>query len=528
MNEGLIEKLNGIFLLAVYDKKDHRRMVYNDRFGLYPFYYYAAGDAGFVFASEAKALASVMRLEPDYAGIAEYLSLDYCLEERTFFKGVKYILPGAKIVVKRDNTVEVSTYWSFPSGSKSTRKKTKKEYTQELYKLYEKAVTLRKAGNSIIGLTGGFDSRLILGILGNCSDIKLSTYNFGTPGSGDVVGASALAKEYGTDHHYVRFDDLDFCKAARSIVYSSDGQCPFERFYVWQSAVQKSAVSEGVEVSGIGGDAVSGQKSNFTGLFPHMNEKMGPLKKKRCRQRMLQRIMRGRLAVNTSDCYGDFLKGYWHEVEKDFGKALEAAEKADTFGDYAIRLKLRTLERRVTFASAWLTGFYIKIRLPIYDYHVEDFFNQLPQKYRYGQRLYIRLIQTYYPRAAKAPHSETGRPAHEYHFLHVDFITVREFVKSLFGMKKSVYNDSFGFVNQTIRACDSLETLISPQEISKDGIFNIGPWGSVENLIKDAKEQGGCAYIMLKNIIQISLINDLFFDGAINMYCVSRKSGKYK
>ena len=150
--------------------------------------------------------------------------------------------------------------------------KSKKEYLKELNILYRDAVLRRKGAKAnIIGLSGGFDSRLILAIL---SGENVSSFNFGNPESGDVVGASVLARAYSIDDHYLDFEGLDYSKVAKETIIRTGGQCHHEEFYQLAAAKEKCKIIGGVELAGIGGDAVSGQKSNFTGLIPFMNAHM--------------------------------------------------------------------------------------------------------------------------------------------------------------------------------------------------------------------------------------------------------------
>ena len=508
-----IESFDGAFIAAVLRKSDSTLVIYNDRFGLYPLYY-MEHEGAFYFAQEAKLLGQIQPLEPDYIGISEFLSFDYCLEDRTMFRNVKYILPGQKIVAKGMD-FSVSTYWELP-GAEGKPTKSKTEYLNELNHLYRRSVLMRRsAETNVIGLTGGFDSRLILAIL---DDAKVASYNFGNVGTGDQIGASYLAKEYSTDHHYLSFDDLDFSETAREIVLRSDGQCPFERFYMPIAAREKAKEPGGVEISGMGGDAISGQKSNFTGLVPMMSARMHDSRKRRCGKRIFSNATRGRLKTNNPHVYGPALVDCWSDVCADFSRALFAAEKGKTFGNYTMRLKLRTLERRVTMASMWIVNQFLPIRFPVYDYAVMNFFNTVPQTYRFGQRLYIRLIQNFYPRAAKAPHSETGKPVRESHCVTVDWITVRDFIKGKLGMGKSGYNDSFRFVNDAFRNCADLEELVCIQEPSPHGLFNMTEYGDVRNLISKVKSGDNSSLTLLKSIIHISLMNKLFFHNSIPMY----------
>lgn len=512
----LIAQMDGTFVIAIYDRGADKLSIYNDRWGLYPMYY-MENDGVFYYSQEAKAFIDIRRLEPDYTGIAEYLTFDYCLEDRTFFKDIKYMIPAQKIEVCVGQ-IKKSIYWEMPVAL-GKKKKSKSAYVRELHDIYEESVLIRKSRkNNIIGLTGGFDSRLILAILNGKNTV---TYNFGNMGSGDQVDALALAKEYGTDHHYMTFEGLNFMKDARDIVWMSDGQCPCERFYVLETAQEKAGLGGGIELSGMGGDAISGQKSNFTGLVPFMGKKMNAGRKAGNRKPIFQAVQRGRISACNSDIYGKSITSCWGELKKDFDNAISVAEEGATFGNYTMRLKLRTLERRVTMSSMWLIGQLLPIRFPVYDYRVMNFFNEVPQTYRFGQRLYIRMIQKCYPRAAACPHSETGRPVREIHAVMVDFVTVYNYIRSKLGLKKRTYNNSFGFVNDAIMESikkGAIGSLLSSQTASDNGIFNLsGFGGTVEGLIGQAGAGNAMAMTLLKNMMHLSLMNEMFFNGKMDL-----------
>lgn len=510
--KSVIYKFNGSFLIALFDKEKEELIVCNDRFGVYPLYHRIIEEETFLFASEAKMLFDDKVPEPDYVGIAEFLSFDYCFETRTIFKEIEMMLPATIIKISVDG-VKKENYWKF-SGIESKRKRTRKKYEEQFYNIYKNAVKCRQADNNIIGLTGGYDSRLILALL----DKDAESFNFGNRGSGDVVGAEILADIYNTTHHYINFSKEDFYPYARDIVYRTDGRCCFDRFYIYGAAKMKGKCAN-VEISGTGGDAYSGQKSNFTGLFPNMCKKMTPKQIEKESRRIFRDITRGRLSVGNDKAYNSLFKNNtWKEVWKDFEKAVSACN-GKTFGAFTMQLKARSLEKNCTLASLSLCNYFLTMRYPVYDYQVMDFFDTVPQKYRYGQNLYVRMIKDYFPKAASAPHSETGKPIRKHNSVFVDWVTIKTFVKGKLRIAQSQYHNTFSFVKEIILSDKKrLLELIYNQPESKEGIFDLGKYGSADYLIECAQRGDGYAYKLLKNIISVSIFNDVFFEGKIPMY----------
>lgn len=515
--KSIIYKLNGSFLIALYDKEKEELIVCNDRFGIHPLYYKIIDGEAFLFASEAKVLFEDKAPEPDYVGLAEFLSFDYCFENRTIFKGIEILLPASVIKISAKGIYK-KNYWKF-SGIESKKKKSRKKYEEQFYKVYRNAVKCRQADNNNIGLTGGYDSRLILALI----DKDVESFNFGNRGGGDVIGAEALADIYNTTHHYINFSKEDFYPYAKDIVYRTDGRCCFDRFYIYGTAKIKGKYAN-IELSGTGGDAYSGQKSNFTGLFPNMSKKMTSKQVKKESKRIFHDITRGRLSVGYDKSYNTLFKNNtWKEVWNDFQKAVSACN-GKTFGAFTMQLKARSLEKNCTLASLSLCNYFLTMRYPVYDYQVMDFFDTVPQRYRYGQNLYVRMIKDYFPKAASVPHSETGKPIGKYNSARVDWITIKTFIKGKLGIAQNQYHNTFNFVKEIILSDKKrLLELIYEQPGSKEGIFDLGQYGSVDHLIECAQKGDGYAYKFLKNIISVSILNNVFFEGKIPMYCDIKK-----
>ena len=85
---GALERLNGMFAFAIWDNRKETLFAARDRFGIKPFYYVHQPQQ-FAFASEIKALLGTAvepRLNPD--GVADYLTFQFCLGEKTMLSGV--------------------------------------------------------------------------------------------------------------------------------------------------------------------------------------------------------------------------------------------------------------------------------------------------------------------------------------------------------------------------------------------------------------------------------------------------------
>ncbi|MCM8808087.1 MAG: asparagine synthetase B, partial [Candidatus Omnitrophica bacterium] len=91
-----LEKLNGMFAFAIWDKRKRMLFLARDRFGIKPLYYYLDGEK-FIFASEIKAVLQdkSIRIMPNEKSIFKFLVYGFNDdEEETFFEGIKRLLPA--------------------------------------------------------------------------------------------------------------------------------------------------------------------------------------------------------------------------------------------------------------------------------------------------------------------------------------------------------------------------------------------------------------------------------------------------
>jgi len=94
-----IAHLRGMFAFALWDERERTLFATRDRCGIKPFYYTIAKGI-FYFASEAKALLPfVEEIGTDREALAEYLTFQYTIGQKTLFKHIHRLLPGHYLVV---------------------------------------------------------------------------------------------------------------------------------------------------------------------------------------------------------------------------------------------------------------------------------------------------------------------------------------------------------------------------------------------------------------------------------------------
>jgi asparagine synthase (glutamine-hydrolysing) len=200
--EGL-ERLNGMFALAIWDRTREQLLLARDRAGKKPLYYSVA-NGRIVFSSEMTSLLEYPGIGRDIDPVAldNYFSLGYVPAPRTIFSQVRQLEPG-RYLVSKAGRIDIGRYWRLeakpPAGGTET------EAAEELLALLKDAVRIRLYSDVPFGalLSGGVDSSLVVGLMSQLMDRPVQTFNIGFSEEDlDESGyAAEVAKHFGTEHH---------------------------------------------------------------------------------------------------------------------------------------------------------------------------------------------------------------------------------------------------------------------------------------------------------------------------------------
>ena len=163
-----LNRFNGMFAFAVWDKLEKRLYLARDRYGIKPLYYAWVGNR-FLFGSEIKALMGhpSFRSEIDLEGLLEYFTFQNFLSDRTLHKGVKLLPSGCWMSVSlRDNALpRLTRYWDYHFEEPESPLDDQ-EYIEELDRLFQQAVRRQVVADVDVGsyLSGGMDSGAITAI----------------------------------------------------------------------------------------------------------------------------------------------------------------------------------------------------------------------------------------------------------------------------------------------------------------------------------------------------------------------------
>ena len=188
--ERFVEKLHGMFALALWDAPRRKLVLARDRLGKKPLYYALAQAGGWtaapdgaatrvVFASELKAFAAhggVPR-ELDHEALAQYLAVEYVPAPRSIHRHV-FKLPAAHLAVLDERGFRLRRYWELPAPSAEPI--AAQEAGEELVRLLDGAVARRLVADVPVGvfLSGGIDSTTIAALATRHKD-SLQTFSIG-------------------------------------------------------------------------------------------------------------------------------------------------------------------------------------------------------------------------------------------------------------------------------------------------------------------------------------------------------------
>lgn len=168
-SEKCLNKFNGHFAFAIWDKTRQELFIARDRYGTKPLYYSFVGPY-FIFASEQKAILThpEVKRELDQEALLEYFTFQNIFTDRTLIKGIKLFRPGSYARLSVDVTnheLPITRYWDY-NFQEPDNPSSREDYIEELDRLFRQAVSRQLVSDVELGayLSGGMDSGSITAI----------------------------------------------------------------------------------------------------------------------------------------------------------------------------------------------------------------------------------------------------------------------------------------------------------------------------------------------------------------------------
>jgi asparagine synthase (glutamine-hydrolysing) len=197
-----VERLHGMFALALWDGPRNRLVLARDRLGKKPLLWTRLPDGTLAFASELKALLRLPELEReiDLDAIDAYLALQYVPGDRTALRGVRKLPPG-HVLVAEGSSQRIEPYWTPRAADPS---QTEEEWLERVRDTVTAAVRRRLIADVPLGalLSGGIDSSVVVALMAQASSepVRTFTVGFDDPRYDEREHARAVAGRWATEH----------------------------------------------------------------------------------------------------------------------------------------------------------------------------------------------------------------------------------------------------------------------------------------------------------------------------------------
>lgn len=402
--EDCVKKFNGLFALAIWNKKDKTLFLARDHVGVKPLYYFWDGK-NFIFSSEIKGI-----LEHDIPrkisleAMGHYFRLLYTPEPFTMFENI-YKFPPAHHATLKDGKLNIKSYWD----SKINKEKLSlKDAIRETKENVEESVKRQLVSDKPVGvyLSGGIDSSILLHNMSKLHK-NIDTFSVGfeladgeqsEKFNADFLLARKTAQHYGTKHHEVLVSPNDVIDLFEKSVWHSDepisNPTALSRFKI--SGIAKKNVD--VVLSGDGGDELFGGYERYRlSLACDIWQKFVPS------------IVRRALSFNSAvrklntergvDRYGLFMfqkdkilkevlkERYVNDkTHKYFKDRYFSEDTSKSFDDSFMRVDRKTwlVDESLTLSDKMSMANGIEQRVPLLDPQIVEFSDTVPTKYKIG------------------------------------------------------------------------------------------------------------------------------------------------
>lgn len=263
-------RFNGMFAVALWDRKEKRLLLARDRYGIKPLYLSRQGKR-LAFASEQKAITThpEFQREVDREALLEYFTFQNIFTDRTLLKDVQLLPAGHYMLVELDRPGAPSTlhcYWDY-RFREPDQPANKEEYLEELDRLFRQAVQRQLVSDVELGayLSGGMDSGSITAVAArNFPYLKTFTCGFDLSSASGIelgfderVKAEAMSARFKTEHYEMVLKAGDMERCLPSLAWHLEEPRVGQSYPNYYAAKLASKFVK-VVLSGVGGDELFG------------------------------------------------------------------------------------------------------------------------------------------------------------------------------------------------------------------------------------------------------------------------------
>lgn len=429
----VLNHLNGMFGLAIWDEKKKRLVLARDRMGI-KMIYYKIENGLLYFGSEIRAILAVLNQKPDInsSAINLFLRYRYTPAPHTIYNGIQKLAAGTCLIVENGNA-EVKRWWNYkpqlfdPVPSEAQVK-------EELLELYRQAVKSHLLSDVPLGilLSGGVDSSMLLALMNEFGEgWKSFTVGYGKSFADDELDdAKETAEIFKSSHYSVEINRQSFEQTLSKIIACVEEPIASSSIVPMYHVCQKARQEVKVALMGQGPDELFGGYTRHLGvqygkywrsipeimrkpigkmltILPRNESIRRGLYSLEVPQRMIryqqifsvmsQSIISGLFQEKVlPDGFGNRIPDSWKELEK----LLESTDELGGFQYLEIRSSLP--DELLMYGDKLSMAHSLEVRVPYLDTKIVEYVERLPAKFkiRFGNRKWIhkQVCSSYLPK----------------------------------------------------------------------------------------------------------------------------------
>ncbi len=223
-----VQKLEGMFAIAIWDSKKQKLFLFRDRIGIKPVYYVHANNR-LLFASEIKAILEdqSIRREVDETALSHYFTFIATPAPQTLFKGIRKLEAGHFLEITLNGTLVNKEYWNVFQPVDGEDVGNEEYCARRILELLKESVEKRMMSDVPFGvfLSGGLDSSTNVALMSQLMTRPVDTFSVAISGQSNFNEfgyARQIAKEFNTNHHEIVINDDDFISLFPKVIYHHD------------------------------------------------------------------------------------------------------------------------------------------------------------------------------------------------------------------------------------------------------------------------------------------------------------------
>ncbi len=272
--DAFLERLRGMFAVAIWDSRQRRLLLGRDRFGIKPLYYRVA-DGTLCFASELKAMLELPGFSRaiDPRAASAFLAFNSIPAPLTIFAEARKLLPGSALVWQDGELNERRYARPAPLAPEQVRKGPADELAAELRETLRDSVRAHLVADVPVGvlLSGGVDSAGLAALAAGEAGQGVKTFSVGFEEASfdELARARLVAQRYATDHHELVLRP-DAAELLPKLVEAFDEPFGDSSAVPTYLVSQLAAGEVKVALSGEGGDEL------FGGYYTYVADQLAP------------------------------------------------------------------------------------------------------------------------------------------------------------------------------------------------------------------------------------------------------------